>query len=68
VNCANCLAFHTKDASGGFCRMNPPIATMVMTQGFGGQAQPAVLSFYPEVSNDMGCTKGEEIPSQIQLN
>jgi hypothetical protein len=45
------------------CRKNPPIATMIMTQGFGGQPQPAVLTYYPEVSSDMGCTVGETKPN-----
>lgn len=54
--CINCKAFHADKKQ---CRLNPPQASIVMTQGFGGQVQPAVLTFYPEVSDDFGCEKGE---------
>jgi hypothetical protein len=66
LSCENCKAYFLRDKAGkGQCRLNPPQATLVMAQGFGGQPQPAVLTFYPEVAPDDGCGQGIEKVSKI---
>jgi hypothetical protein len=65
TNCIDCVAM-VEVGKQKQCRANPPQATMVMTQGFGGQPQPAVITFYPEVVDEYSCCKGApRQPSKI---
>lgn len=47
--CKDCSHFEAQNNESGRCTRYPPKANLIMQQGLGGTAQPAVITIWPEV-------------------
>ena len=51
ITCETCMYYIGDDLVKGKCHANPPLATLVPSQGIGGQGL-ALITYSPEVSRD----------------
>jgi hypothetical protein len=58
IYCKDCIAWQDINEQHGKCHGKIPNATLVPTQGIGGQGM-AVVTFWPETRPDDGCMEGE---------
>ena len=60
--CSSCKAWHHDSAKSlGQCRLNPPMANLVMGRDMAGQPVAQVFSYYPETEADHQCAQGETV-------
>jgi hypothetical protein len=70
MKCSECVYYNSMDISSigmtaqGQCRKSPPIGVLIQKQGMAGP-EPAVISFFPEVSADVWCGAFEQKASSV---